>query len=259
MTLSADSIARDLGTTIVGRQVTHKPVVASTMDEARRMAATGAPEGTVVVADAQTAGRGRFRRRWVTPPRVSIAVSIVFRPSAGHTSVLSQMGALAAAQAIEAVTELDIALKWPNDLMINGRKVGGVLVESDDVGIAILGIGINVNLDPASHAETAAATSLALELGMEVSRLALLRRLLQELDRLYLEVRGGGDLRTAWVDRLETLGQMIRVQTPSGIEEGLAAAVDSDGALLLRRRDGSQVRLFAGDVTTQIPTLSGLG
>lgn len=257
MALSADSIAKDLGTTLVGRQVVYKPVVTSTMDEARCLAVDGAAEGAVVFADAQTAGRGRFRRRWVTPPGESIAVSIIFRPSGEQLPSLSQMGALAAAQAIEAVTGLSVALKWPNDLMVNGRKVGGVLVESDEGGLAILGIGINVALDPESYAETAAATSLALELGREVSRLGLLRRLLQELDRLYSELRSGGDLRTAWADRLRTLGQTIRVQTPTGVEEGLATAVDSHGALILRRRDGSQVKLLAGEVTMQLSTSEG--
>lgn len=246
--LTADAIARDLGAEVVGCVVEYRAEVASTMDVARAAARDGAPDGWAIVADVQTAGRGRFGRRWLTPPGVSIAVSIVLRPDERQRPWLSPLAALAAARAIEAATGLPTALKWPNDILVNGRKVGGVLVEADD-NTAIFGIGINVNLDPAAHVETAGASSLSAEAGAPMSRLAVLRALLQEMDGLWLRLRRGDAIGAEWAARLQTLGETVEVDTGSGVIGGVAEAVDEVGALLVRDAMGQRHRFLAGEVT----------
>lgn len=246
--LTADAIARDLGTEVVGCVVEYRAEVASTMDVARAAARDGVADGWAIVADVQTTGRGRFGRRWVTPPGVSIAVSVVLRPNERERCWLSPLAALAAARAIEAEIGLPAALKWPNDVLVNDRKVGGVLVEADGDS-AIVGIGINVNLDPAAHVETAGASSLSAEAGAPVSRLAVLRRLLQEMDGLWLRLRRGDAIGAEWAARLQTLGQAVEVKTGSVVVVGVAEAVDEVGALLVRDATGHRHRFLAGEVT----------
>jgi len=224
------------------------------MDVAREQARSGAEEGLVVIADEQTAGRGRFRRRWLTPPGSSLALSLLLRPQAEQLPKLGMMAALGVLEAVAKVTALRASLKWPNDVILNGRKLGGILVESElDPGgraTAIVGIGINVNLDVAAFDEIAqGATSLSTELGHGVSRLELLWALLAALERNYEALKGGQGLHKEWAEHLETIGQRVRVIAGGDVEEGLAEAVDEEGRLLLRRDDGSLAHLVGGEVT----------
>ena len=227
----------------------------STNDLARALAAQGAPEGTLVLAEEQTAGRGRLGRAWLAPRGTSLLFSLLFRPALLPSQAfrLAMLCSLAAARAIETVTALPIHLKWPNDLVLRGQKLGGVLSESSFTGerldFVIVGLGLNVNLDVSTLPEIAAtATSLSAALGRPVARLPLLQRLLQEIEAGYGDVVQGEALRAAWAARLSTLGQMVRV-TGGTEEEGMAEGVDADGALLLRRADGTLGRITVGDVT----------
>ena len=223
------------------------------MDIARREAAAGAPEGTVVLAERQTAARGRLRRAWVSPEG-NIALSVVFRPTREHLPALTMVAALAVVSSIGQVTGLTAAIKWPNDVLLDDRKVCGILLESslsgEKVSYAIVGIGINVGLDVAAFPETAEkATSLARECGYEVSRLQLVRALLGALERYYLappEAVFG-----EWRRRLVTLGKAVCITPAAGGAsfEAVAETVGADGSLLLRRSDGSLTRVLAGDVT----------
>ena len=251
--LSPASITHNLETHFVGQRVIYYPSLTSTMDMARREAEQGAAEGTVVIADEQTAGKGRLKRIWLSP-RGNIALSIILYPSLGYLPSMMMLASLAVVHSIEAVTSLKSMVKWPNDVLINGRKVCGILVESEVKGgrvdYAIIGIGINVNLRLADFPEfSLIATSLSDELGREVSCLDVTRRLLVEVERLYLALPCGESIYEEWRDRLVTLGRRVQVRWAKTRYDGIAEAVARDGSLLLRRRDGSLTRVVAGDVT----------
>lgn len=251
--LSPDSVTSDLKTRFVGQRVFYYPNLTSTMEVARREAQQGAVEGTVIIADEQTAGRGRLRRVWLSP-KGSIALSVILHPGVTHLPSLIMLASLAVVHSIEAVTGLKSQIKWPNDVLINGRKVCGILIESDvqgsTVNYTILGIGINVNLRLADFPDILPiATSLSDELGEGVSCLSLVRCLLVEIERLYLALSVGGSIYEEWRDSLVTLGRRVRVHAGETVYEGIAESVGRDGSLLLSGLDGSLTKVVAGDVT----------
>ena len=251
--LSSASITNSLETRFIGQRVIYYPRLASTMDTARQRAQQGAAEGTVIIADKQTAGKGRINRVW-SSPKGSITLSIILYPTLFHLPALIMLASLAVVHSIEAVTGLEVQIKWPNDVLINGKKVCGILIESDArgdvVAYAIIGIGINANFRLADFPEiTSLATSLADELGMDVSRVNVIRWLLAEMERLYLVVSDGETIYEEWRDRLVTLGRKVRVEAGETIFEGVAESVARDGSLLLRRLDGSLSKIVAGDTT----------
>jgi len=254
--LDLDRLRALLRTEYLGRTVFYEPSVSTTMDIARREAEAGAAEGAVAIAEEQTAGRGRMGRSWVSPPGVNLYLTIVLRPALEQLRYLSVIAPLAVCQAIEETTGLFPRIKWPNDVLVGGRKVSGILTESElsdgQVLYALVGPGVNVNLDVAAHEEIAGvATSLREQLGREVGREEVLAGLLNHLEALYEAVRRGEVVAMAWKHRLDTLGQHVRVQSAAGelIEQGVAVDADSDGALIIRRDDGSHVRVESGEVT----------
>jgi BirA family biotin operon repressor/biotin-[acetyl-CoA-carboxylase] ligase len=249
--ISPASLLEGLSTEFVGRRILYYPAIPSTMNEAKRAARGGAAEGTIVIADQQTGGRGRLGRGWLSPPG-NIALSLIIRPGLEQLPRLNMVASLATVHCIEKVTGLKAEIKWPNDILIGGKKVCGILIESalrkGSVDWAIIGIGINIDLD-ASSLPGLTATSLCYELGHEVSRLELLRCLLGELERFYLAVRRGEPIHEQWQQRLVTLGKTVRLKSAGVVEEGYAEAVDEDGYLLLRRPDGALTRIAAGEAT----------
>ena len=251
--LSAAAVTRNLGTAVIGQKVLYYPVVTSTMDVAREAGQRHTADGTVVIAGEQTAARGRLKRSWISSGG-NIAFSVVLYPSLSHLSSLIMLASLAVMRSIGAVTGLNSGIKWPNDVLVNGKKVCGILIENDlqgkRVNYSIIGIGLNVNLSPADFPEIESiATSLSTELGRDVSRLDLTRRLLLEMDTLYQVVLAGGSVYEEWRDNLVTLGSKVRATTIDEIYEGIAESVDRDGSLLLRAADGTLTRIVAGDVT----------
>jgi BirA family biotin operon repressor/biotin-[acetyl-CoA-carboxylase] ligase len=161
---------------------------------------------------------------------------------------------LAVAHSIEAVTGLKSQLKWPNDVLVNGRKVAGILIENsvrgNMVDYAIIGIGANVNLRIADFPEIPpTATSLSDEMGRDVLRLDLIRHLLVEIERLYLALSSGGSVYQEWRDSLVTLGRDVHIKSGENDYEGIAESVASDGSLQLRQPDGRLTKIVAGDVT----------
>ena len=245
----------------IGQRILFYQELDSTMDQASRLAEEGAEEGAVVVAEVQTAGRGRFGRTWVSPAG-NLWLSILLRPSLYALRYLSIMAGVASARAVMETTALPVTLKWPNDLRVNGRKAGGVLVENSLAGSsvlhAVIGIGINVALDADAHgAATSAATSLNAEHGAPVPRELLLQRLLQEADQLYQSLMAGTPPWEEWRSLLDTIGKQVQVQpvTPSGsggrVYAGIAEDVDAAGNLLLRLANGRRLALPGGEVTMQ--------
>ena len=255
--LVAATIRQGLFTHVVGKRLLYYPELTSTMDEAARQADLGAENGTVVVAEGQSAGRGRQGRGWVSEPG-NLLISVLFRPKMDQLPFISIMGGVAAARAVRKTTGLDPRIKWPNDLLVRGHKVAGILAESaiagDSVLHAVLGIGINVMLDPSRSDDIAAlATSINAAAGRETSREDLLRQLLQDLDALYLQLDSGQSPITEWRDLLETVGQRVDATWGYDSYSGVAEGIDEVGNLLLRQDDGQLVTLTAGDVTLRKP------
>ena len=261
--LVSGAVQHGLYTHVVGRRILYYPELGSTMDEAARLAVEGAEEGTVVVAERQSAGRGRQGRSWVSQPG-NLLLSVLFRPDPTQLPFISIIGGLAAARTVRKVAGLDPRIKWPNDLMLGGRKAAGVLAESavqgNRVCYAVLGIGINVALDSTSdEVISAIAISLYEAAGQDIPRELLLRQLLMELDELYRRLPvegkvGGSRPVEEWSGLLETTGRRVAATFRDERVEGEATGVDETGNLLLRLDSGEVMTLTAGDVT-----LSGSG
>jgi BirA family biotin operon repressor/biotin-[acetyl-CoA-carboxylase] ligase len=250
--LSPASIVDNLNTRFIGQRVIYYPRLASTMDVAGQRAQRGAAEGTVIIAGEQTEGRGRVKHSWLSPEG-NIALSIILYPDVTCLPYLVMLASLAAVHSIEAVTGLKPQIKWPNDILINGKKVCGILTENEVKGsrvdYAIIGVGVNVSLKAADFPEIfTTATSLNEETGREVSPVDVVRYLLVEMERLYLTLPDGESIYEAWRDRLVTLGKRVYVESGSTVLEGMAESVDRSGALLLRCYDGSSAKIVAGDV-----------
>ena len=243
----------NFNTRFIGQHVIYYPSLPSTMEVAREAGWQGAVEGTVVVVDEQTAGWGRRQRSWISP-QGGIALSIILRPSIQHLPPMIMLASLAVTDAIESVTGLHTGIKWPNDVLIGGKKVCGILIENQMRGsnleFTVVGIGINVNIDPSVYPEIAdIATSLSAELGQPVSRSELLQKLMVEVEKLYLDIKAGQSLHQRWRERMVILGKEVQIIEEGKVEQGVAEDVDVDGSLLLRHSDGSLTRIIAGDVT----------
>ena len=251
-------IAKDLGTELVGRRIICYDAVDSTNLVLKELARQGAENGTVVVADSQGTGRGRMERAFFSPPGKGIWVSILLRPTflPQDAPKCTLMAAVAVARAMEHFG-LRAEIKWPNDILHDGRKLVGILTEMsaemDRVNYVVIGIGINVNIAqedfPAELRTT--ATSLMQMKGAPLPRVAFLQELLRALDDLCADVhREGFDpVLAAWREYAVTLGQQVRVIGPAGETfEGTAADIDAEGALLINTAEGRR-RVLAGDVS----------
>lgn len=261
--LSAESIKRGLKTDLIGQSIVYYPSIGSSNDLLKELAAQGASEGTLVIADEQTAGKGRLGRKWLAPPGTSLLLSLLFRPDLPPCQAprLTMICSLAIAETIEELTGLPAGLKWPNDIFIGAKKAGGILTESGTTGghldYVIVGMGLNINLAISTLPElTGVATSLYQELGREVSRLEVLWKILAGIETRYKSLRRGESPREEWAARLINLGRQVQATTPQGALVGWAEGVDADGALILRLPDGQRERILAGDVTLRSELVS---
>ena len=256
--LVSATVRDGLYTHVIGRRLLFFPELGSTMDEAARLAMDGAEEGTVVIAERQSAGRGRQGRSWVSQPG-NLLLSVLLRPDMAQLPYISILGGLAAARAVRKTTGLDARIKWPNDLMLSGRKAAGILsestVEGQSVCYAVLGIGINVALNSGDISEiSGVACSLNEAAGTEIPREKLLRHLLMDLDDLYRSLPASGPnvsppLVAEWTGLLETIGSRVTATFHEDEVRGVAVGVDENGNLLLKTDDGEVITLTAGDVT----------
>jgi BirA family transcriptional regulator, biotin operon repressor / biotin---[acetyl-CoA-carboxylase] ligase len=248
-----------LDTRRVGSRLVCLKETESTNAVAFRMAEEGAPEGTVVIADTQSAGKGRLGRVWLSPPGVNLYCSVVLRPPISPVAAcqLTFLSVVAVARAIAGCTTLSPQIKWPNDILVSGKKVAGLLnemnAETEKVNFVVLGIGVNLNMRLSQLGEGVRhpATSLLEEGGVEVDRAAFARTLLQELDRLYdrFLVEGEGPVRAEWLERSAIRGRSVRVSCGSREFGGVVQGVDAFGALLVETPDGVLETVLSGDVT----------
>jgi BirA family biotin operon repressor/biotin-[acetyl-CoA-carboxylase] ligase len=231
--------------------------VDSTQAEASRLAAVGAPEGTVVMASHQTAGRGRRGRQWLDAEGENLLMSVVLRPPVPPEQApqLSLVGSVAMVDALRASAGLRASIRWPNDVMMGERKICGMLPEATTsapgaLGHLVLGIGLNVNQAAFPESVRALATSVRLETGRESDVGEMMESVLAALDRWYTRFLAAGidGVREAWLERSQSIGR--RARTGDG-REGVAVDLAHDGALLLRTDIGETLRIVAGDVTME--------
>jgi BirA family transcriptional regulator, biotin operon repressor / biotin---[acetyl-CoA-carboxylase] ligase len=241
----------------IGRRIEYHEEVESTNTEALHLAQQGADEGTVVIAEAQSAGRGRLDRSWESPPAMNLYLSVVLRPDipAASASLIPLMVGVAVADVISQYGQQPVRLKWPNDILIGGKKICGILTEmrtrTDRVAFIIAGIGVNLNMQklhfPRELRET--ATSLRIETAMDIDRLDFAVRLFETLGnwyRVFLN-RGEAAIREKWLQYADIVGKRVEVVFKETVQHGTVAGLDENGALLLEGEAGVQ-QVLAGDV-----------
>ena len=255
--LLAEEVRAGLDTRIIGRELVFFDETDSTNLRARELGDNGHPEGTVVIADRQTAGKGRLGRYWASPPAVNLYTSILLRPPIlpYDGPQLTFLSAVAVARAVEEIGGLRPLVKWPNDVLLGGRKVAGLLnemnAETEGVRYIVLGIGVNLNMRPEQFPDDLRypATSLAIETGREFSRLSFARALYRHLDSLYGEylVSGFPPVIRAWEEMCDLIGRDVEVDCQSRLIRGRVEGLDTDGGLLVRA-EGTLEKILAGDV-----------
>lgn len=257
--LSMPLVSERTTQSMFGRAIRYHDEIDSTNAEAKKLAAAGAPEGTVVVAESQSAGRGRLGRRWTSPAGKGLLFSMLLRPpvSMPDAHLLTIVAATAACDAIESLVPVDVRIKWPNDLLIDDRKVGGILLEvageQDAIDWVVVGIGLNVNTDYADLpvALRRSAVSLKMASGQAVDRSELLARLLLSFEESYIEAarNGFGPTLERFRRRDYLLRRCVSVRTRRGPVVGEAAGIDEQGALLVQLPHRHILRFHSGDVT----------
>jgi len=258
--LLAHEIQEGLNTSVFGkRDIQYFRHTDSTNNRAKLFASEGAPEGTLVVAEEQTRGRGRRGRTWFSPPGEGIYASIILRPSISPNEApkLTLMASVAAAETLLSMTSLAINIKWPNDIIINGRKIAGILTEisteMERIDYVVIGVGINVNTPrkslPPDIEDT--ATSVLMETGNLFPRISLLRAYLEWLEIYYTTfmTRGFEPVMKRWKHLAGIIGRQISVDLIDRVRTGEVIDVDKDGFLILREHDGTLERIISGDVT----------
>jgi len=252
--LFASEVARQLNTRFIGKKIYYFDTVSSTMDSALQLAMKGSPEGAIVIAESQTKGRGRLGRNWFSPKYKGIYLSLILRPkiSPNQAPLLTLMSAVSICEAVKEKTDLACQIKWPNDILIHHKKLGGILTElnaeTDLSRFVVVGIGLNVNNDKKTIPHQ--ATSLKEQKKENINRLELLQEILRKIEENYLSFQknGGQSIIDKWRDWSISLGRRVRVSFQNEHIEGQAIDIDIDGGLLIRNDAGLTQKVMAGDV-----------
>ena len=250
-----------IATRVLGRRVIYQATVDSTNRAAGRLADEGVPEGTLVLADEQTEGHGRWNREWVSPPRTGILMSLILRPPLPVTdsSMLTSLAAVAVAKALEKIVRVQVAIKWPNDIMIDRKKTGGILIDVSAEGnwlrYAVVGVGINANSLASMFPDVLQPhiSSLREVLGRPVRRAEVAAAILAEFEARYEASVGHGDFSAVLKelrDLSDTIGRHVEVDAGHGKLTGVAEGIADDGALILRLAGGQVKKLFSGDIVS---------
>lgn len=252
--LFASEISSHLNTKFIGKRIYYFDNIRSTMDIAADLALKNAPEGTIVVAESQTKGRGRMGREWSSPKYKGIYLSLILRPkvSLSGASIFTLLTAVSICEAIKDYSGISVDIKWPNDLLVQNKKLGGILTElnaeMDQVRFVIIGLGLNVNNEKKDL--PAGAASLKEAAGDPLSRVELLKLVLRAIENNYqaIQSRGTDLIIKKWRRHNITLGRRVKVSYHRHHIEGEAVDIDNDGALLLRKDSGITQRVTSGDV-----------
>lgn len=258
--MKKEEIISYLDTAWVARNlVVHEETVSTNLD-AKQLAEEGAESGTLVVSEMQTAGRGRRGRTWISPAGEAVYMSLLLRPSCKpeQASALTLVMALAVLEAVEELKPESCGIKWPNDIVMNGKKICGILtemsVEKNEISHVVIGVGINANQSSFDQEISETATSLFLELGKRVDRSWLISRVMHHFEEAYEEYEKTWDL-TGLVDRynryLLNKDRQVRVLDPKEEYEGTALGINAQGELLVRKQDGELTEVYAGEVSVR--------
>ena len=263
--LSQSEIASRLQTKWAGRKLYYVDSTGSTNTDAKRYAEEGDPHGTTVVADMQTAGKGRRGRKWQSPSGINTYFTILLKPdfAPDKASMLTLVMALSVAEAIEEVTELKAEIKWPNDIVVNKKKVVGMLTEMsttpemDEIQYVVVGVGVNVNMGsieefPDEIRET--ATSLRIESGKQINRAVLVEHILERFEQNYEKFEQTLDLSgllDAYQSHLVNVDTQVRVLDPAGEYTGTSHGINTTGELIVEKEDGGIVNVYAGEVSVR--------
>lgn len=254
--VTANEIRLGLRTSIIGSQIHYKETVDSTQIIAQRLGLEGVPEGTVVIAEEQIGGRGRLNRVWHSPKGTGIWMSIILRPNIPipKTPQLTLMTAVAIVQAIQDCTSIEAHIKWPNDILVNGKKLTGILTElqaeADRVHSVIIGIGINVNQKEFPEELKSIATSLLMEKGEPINRADLIRSVFTRMEKLYtiyLE-KGFEPIKLLWESYAISVGKRVTARTFSGSITGKALGITEDGVLKIEDDEGFVHHIYSADI-----------
>ena len=259
--LSAGTIKEGLQTSCFGKEVIYLPFTTSTNRVAKEAAHKGMQEGTLVITDHQTEGRGRLGRTWWSPPGKDLLFSLIFRPSLTTTQTfrLTVVSSLAITEAIRQETGLETLIKWPNDIFIKGKKIAGILSElsgtSERLEYVIVGIGMNVNCDPKDCAEIYdSATSLWRELKQKFPRLQLLNTILELIEIYYQQLQAGdfSSLKNRWDTLSLITNRKVSVESTGEVYQGIVESIDDDGILTLRDHLDNRKRIVCADVSLSL-------
>lgn len=255
--LYPEEIKDGLATEFIGHAVIYYDSIGSTNDAARELITKGLPEGTIIITEEQTKGKGRLGRNWISPKGEGVWVSVILFPNIRpvDASQITLAAAVATAKAIYDVTGMKLGIKWPNDILFQGKKLVGILTEMnaeiDRINYVVLGIGINVNTKDFPDDIAAIATSLSLITNEKVSRTKLLQNLLKHIEDEY-KLINNGDFRKViedWKEWNVTIGQEVEVSTINESFTGQAVDISEEGALVIKLKDGQLRKVLAGDVT----------
>lgn len=254
---------KNIDNRVMGQDVVFYRTTDSTNTDIGRLAKQGAREGTLVVADMQEAGKGRRGREWISLPGESIYMSLLLRPSCNPDKVspITLVMALSVVEAIEELEPRNFGIKWPNDVVVNGKKLCGILTEMNmsmesvgKIDYVVVGVGINVNQTSFPNEISKTATSLAIEVGHEVNRCKLIARVMYYFERNYRVFEVTNDLAglmEKYNGYLLNCQKQVRILDPKGDYEATAIGIDSTGELLVRTNDGQEVKVYAGEVSVR--------
>lgn len=263
--LSQSEIISRLATKWAGKKVYYFDVTGSTNTDAKRFAEEGEPHGTIVVADIQNAGKGRRGRKWQTLSGTALSFTMLLRPdfAPDKASMITLVMALSVAEAVEEVAKAPATIKWPNDIVLNKKKLCGMLTEMtmtpemDEIQYIVVGAGINVNnsnVEEFQEEIRQTATSLKIETGRQVNRAILLEKVLEKFEKNYdafLETLDLSNLQKAYQEHLQGVGEQVKVLDPAGEYVGISRGINGRGELIVEKEDGERVQVYAGEVSVR--------
>lgn len=256
----ADEVKSQLETKWAGKTIKYLETVDSTNNEAKRLAEAGAVHGTLVIADAQSGGKGRRGKAWTTLPNTTIAMTILLRPEMApeKASMLTLVMGMAVAAACKELTELPVQIKWPNDVTIHGKKICGILTEMSAelhaIHYLVIGAGINVGIKTFEEELQAVATSLYIETGKEYNRANIIQSCMKYFEYYYEKFMETGDmsvLTTEYQELLVNMDKEVRVLSPGNEYNGIARGINEKGELLVEKADGEIEAIYAGEVSVR--------
>jgi len=256
MDWNLEILEKSLAGKFFGHKFYYYPSTGSTNEDAFRLGIAGAPEGTVVIADSQTKGRGRLQRSWHSPSDSNIYTTVILRPQMdpARAPQISILAGVAVAEVLESYCPGKVKLKWPNDVIVNEKKVCGILSQAkadvNKIDFVILGIGINVNINQFPDEISNIATSLKIETGREINRLELIISLYENLTKWYKQLfQDGFDrIKEKWLSLSLMIGNPVEVMFQEEVVSGEAIGLDEDGSLILLAGD-REIKVSAGDAT----------